>query len=176
VSSNKDRRRSQLEREKRAERHARRRSAERLGVPDGAKTAPSSHWGAAKMSDVLSDFAQPLIADLGRSDLRAMQGWLRLASLIWNEVSARTQDALDAGPGPFDRERLTTEATAAILSRLPADTPALVGLIRSMIDDKLARFLEDTRIISGVEVVGTPTGFRVNTTCTPPPDARTQVR
>lgn len=117
--------------------------------------------GWPKMSEVLLDFAQPLLETLspGR-DVQGVEGCLLLAAAIWNEL----EQALDEA-----RDEHAFLGEAARVCRQFSDTMVESGVRREEADEllmelaarKFRDYFDDERMIADVKVVEKPGGYSV---------------
>ena len=116
-----------------------------------------------KMSDTFVDYAKPIIDRLppgyGLGQLRRA---LLIASGVWNAVVAER--------GDIDRAVEFVTRTLAEESKQPVP-PGLLSAIETLAVRKLARFEDDDRIVTGVEVQPVGDRFRVLVSSESPPPA-----
>ena len=122
-----------------------------------------------KMSDTFVDYAKPIINRLppnyGIGQLRRA---LLIASGVWNAVVAER--------GDIDRAVEFVTLTLAEEAKQPVP-PGLLSAIEELAVRKLARFDDDDRIVTGVEVQPVGDRFRVLAASeSPPPAVRMALR
>jgi hypothetical protein len=137
-------------REARRERRRRDQMAARLGMPaSGARPWP----GLTKMSDVLVEFAEPLLEDLDKtSPLEEYMGVLRFASVVWNilamveaeERRAGGVDALADGARMRELEALLDQAVGG----MDAEGEELVAMLWAR---RRALFPDERRIFMNID-------------------------
>jgi hypothetical protein len=117
------------------------------------------------MTETFVDFAQPIIDRVRPGcELRQLRRALSIASVVWNAMVGKQ--------GDVDRavELMTRILAEETKQAVPSGLLAAIG---SLALRKLARFDDDDRIVTGVEVQSVGDGIRVRAVCeTPPPAVR----
>ena len=121
------------------------------------------------MSDTFVDYAKPIIDRLPpRCGLGELRKALLIASGVWNAVVAER--------GDIDRAVELVTRTLAEEAKQPVP-PGLLSAIETLAVRKLARFEDDDRIVTGVEVQPVGDRFRVLVSSeSPPPAVRMALR
>ena len=115
------------------------------------------------MSDTFVDYARPLIDQLPPDyALEELRKALLIASGVWNAAVAERGD-IDRAAG-FVARTLTEEAKEPI-------PRGVLAVIERLAVRKLARFGDDDRIVTGLEVYRDGDGFRVLAAGESPPDS-----
>ena len=145
-------RRRQRERRRGKKRSIRLRQWARGSEHVAAGTSPAINYGGTKMSEVLLDFAAPLLSDdMGRV---AYEDALNIAAVAWNA----------AVMPPDEREKLLAETVSVALHRappLPDGRAFLEHLIDMLIQRKQEHFGHIRRFIMDLEISDRPGGCNV---------------
>jgi hypothetical protein len=112
------------------------------------------------MSEVLLDFADPILEDLDDRDFKAA---IAFSSLCWNLALLRSED----------QQTHLNDAIEAIAESDPFKHREIQPYVRMLLDRKEALFADDKRLIVDYEVVEEAAGPRLLVTSTPVKDLQT---
>lgn len=138
-------------------RRAKRKQKERHPLGLAPFMLASTPAGMKKMSEILVDFAQPMLADLSEDDgPEECERRLEMAALIWNGL---VEKAMAEANG---REAVLPQLLAALSQGEEESDDALERLVAQLEKRKKRLFPNETRLVETVKVWDDGCEYRVN--------------